>query len=170
MCCALVVGRSVSRQRWPSADSACFARWPNAPDRPPWTGIERLKNFAGALPSLVLGQAANRPCSLQRLQFPFNSYLSTCWIVQRLTSRSLASSRWLTLFHRSTRMYSRCCSVRRGRDGAVPYRVPPPLAEGEHHRELELPGGRRGVEVFRQGPELHSRQVQALRPSITCSP
>ena len=40
-------------------------------------------------------------------------------------------------------------------------RVTPPLAEGEHHRELELAGGRRGVEVFRQGPELNSRQVQA---------
>ena len=26
----------------------------------------------------------------------------------------------------------------------------PPLAEGEHHRELELAGGRRSVEVFRQ--------------------
>ena len=31
-------------------------------------------------------------------------YLSTCWMVQRLTSRSLASSRWLTPFDRSTRM------------------------------------------------------------------
>ena len=41
-------------------------------------------------------------------------YLSTCWMVQRLTSRSLASSRWLTPFDRSTWMYSRCCSVRLG--------------------------------------------------------
>ena len=36
-------------------------------------------------------------------------------MVQRLTSRSLASSRWLTPFDRSTRMYSRCYSVRLGR-------------------------------------------------------
>ena len=44
-----------------------------------------------------------------------NPYPSTCWMVQRLTSRSLASSRWLTPFDRSTLMYSRCCSVRLGR-------------------------------------------------------
>ena len=57
-------------------------------------------------------------CSLQRLQFPPNHTLppdpSTCWMVQRLTSRSLTSSRWLTPFGRSTRMYSRCSSVRLG--------------------------------------------------------
>ena len=47
-------------------------------------------------------------------------------------------------------------------DRAIPDRVPPPLAEGEHHRELKLTRGRRSVEVFRQGTELHSRMVQAL--------
>ena len=36
-------------------------------------------------------------------------------MVQRLTSRRLASSRWLTPFDRSARMYSRCRSVRLGR-------------------------------------------------------
>ena len=36
-------------------------------------------------------------------------------MVQRLTSRRLASSRWLTPFDRSARIYSRCCSVRVGR-------------------------------------------------------
>ena len=41
-------------------------------------------------------------------------YPSACWMVQRLTSRSLASSRWLTPFDRSTWMYSRCRSVRLG--------------------------------------------------------
>ena len=66
--------------------------------------MDRLKDFAAALPSLVLGQPVNRPCSVPRLQFPPNRYLSTCWMVQRLTSRSLASSRWLTPFDRSTRM------------------------------------------------------------------
>ena len=55
------------------------------------------------------------PCSVQRLQFPPNPYPSTCWMVQRLTSRSLASSRWLTPFDRSIWMYSRCCSLRLGR-------------------------------------------------------
>ena len=35
-------------------------------------------------------------------------YPSTCWMVQRLTSRRLASSRWLTPLDRSSRMYSRC--------------------------------------------------------------
>ena len=48
------------------------------------------------------------------------------------------------------------------RDRALPDRVPPPLAEGEHHRELEPAVGHGRVKVFRQGPELHSRPVQAL--------
>ena len=39
-------------------------------------------------------------------------YPSTCWMVQRLTSRRLASSRWLTPLDRSSLTYSRCCSVR----------------------------------------------------------
>ena len=52
--------------------------------------------------------------------------------------------------------------LRLARDRPLPDGVPPPLAEGEHHLELELAGGRGRVEVFRQGPELHSRQVQAL--------
>ena len=38
----------------------------------------------------------------------------------------------------------------------------PPLAEGEHHRELEPAVGHGRVKVLRQGPELHSRPVQAL--------
>ena len=41
--------------------------------------------------------------------------------------------------------------LRLARDRALPDRVPPPLAEGEHHRELELAGGCGRVEVFRQG-------------------
>ena len=53
--------------------SAWFARWPTPADMPLWASIERGKNFADALPSLVLGQAANWPCSVQRLQFPFKS-------------------------------------------------------------------------------------------------
>ena len=78
--------------------------------------MNHLKNFAAGLPSLVvLGQAANRPYSVQKLQFPSNPYLFACWMVQRLTSRRLASSRWLTPFDHSTRMYLRCRSVRLGR-------------------------------------------------------
>ena len=57
----------------------------------------------------------HRPCSVQMLRFSVSPYPSTCWMVQRLTSKSLASSRWLTPFDRSSRMYSRCCSVRLGR-------------------------------------------------------
>ena len=55
------------------------------------------------------------PCSLPRLQFPVSPYPSTCWMVQRLTSRRLASSRWLTPLDRSSLMCSRCCSVSIGR-------------------------------------------------------
>ena len=52
--------------------------------------------------------------------------------------------------------------LRQPRERALLDRVPLPLAEGEHHRELEF-GGRRGrVEVFRQGPELPSYTVQVL--------
>ena len=54
-------------------------------------------------------------CSLQRLQFPLTHYPSTCWTVQWLTSSCLASFRGLTPFDRSSRMYSRCCSVKLGR-------------------------------------------------------
>ena len=54
-------------------------------------------------------------------------YLSTCWMVQRLTSRSLARSRWLIPFDRSRRMYSRCCSLRLGRrPGKQPRSAPSP--------------------------------------------
>ena len=52
--------------------------------------------------------------------------------------------------------------LRLARHRALPDRVPPPLAEGEHHREVALAGGRGRVEVFRQGPELPSYTVQAL--------
>ena len=52
--------------------------------------------------------------------------------------------------------------LRLTRDRALPDRVPPPLAEGEHHRELEFAGRRRSVEVFRQGPELLFHPVQTL--------
>ena len=44
----------------------------------------------------------HRPCSVQMLRFSVSPYPSTCWMVQRLTSRRLASSRWLTPFDRSS--------------------------------------------------------------------
>ena len=53
--------------------------------------------------------------SSQRMRLPSILYPSTCWMVQRLTSRRLASSRWLTPLDRSSRMYCRCCPVRTGR-------------------------------------------------------
>ena len=56
-----------------------------------------------------------QPSALTHPAPPPNRYLSTCWMVQRLTSRRLASSRWLTPFDRSARMYSRCHSFRLGR-------------------------------------------------------
>ena len=53
-------------------------------------------------------------------------------------------------------------ALRLARQRALPDRARPPLAESNHHRELELAGGRGRVEVLRQGPELHSGVVQAV--------
>ena len=115
------------------------------------------------------------PCSAPRLRSPPAPYPSTYWMVQRLTSRRLASSRWVTPFDRFIRMYSRCCSVglgpsaretafgprlRLARNRTLLDRVSPRLAEGEHYRELELAVGHGRVKVFRQRPELHSHPVQ----------
>ena len=136
-----------------------------------------LKDFAAALPSLVIGQAANRPCSAHRMRFPPNPYRSTCSIVQRLTCRRLASSRWLTPFDRSTWMYSRCRSVRLGRR---PEKRPSvrafawpaterSLIEFRHHslkastiESWSRPLAVARVKVFRQGPELVFHPVQTL--------
>ena len=79
-------------------------------------------------------------------------YRSTCWTVQRLTFRGLASSLCLTRFDSSPLT---CTSGRSERLG-------PCSSSATTHRELELAGGRRDVEVFRQRPELHSRSVQTL--------
>ena len=38
--------------------------------------------------------------------------------------------------------------LRLPRHRALPDRVPPPLAEGEHHRELELAGGRGRIKIL----------------------
>ena len=63
------------------------------------------EDLAGLGIAMIRGAAAGAfGRSVQRLHCPPNPYLSTCWMVQRLTSRSLASSRWLTPFDRSTRM------------------------------------------------------------------
>ena len=53
-------------------------------------------------------------------------------------------------------------------DRAVPDRVTPPLAEGEHHRELELAGGRRAVS--KSSARDRNSTPAWCRPSITCSP
>ena len=69
--------------------------------------------------------------SVPRLQFPLKPYPSTSWMVQRLTSRRLASSRWLTPLDRSSLMYSRCCPVRSGR---LPGKGPSVRALARIHR------------------------------------
>ena len=119
----------------------------------------------------------HRPCSVQMLRFSVSPYPSTCWMVQRLTSRRLASSRWLTPFDRSALMYSRCCSLRSGR---LPGKRPSvralawpaterSLIEFRHHSlkartiaSWSLPLAVAVSKSFRQGPELHSCPVQAL--------
>ena len=47
-------------------------------------------------------------------------------------------------------------------DGPLLDRVPPPLTEGQDHRQLQFVAGRCGVKVLGQGPELHAPQVQVL--------
>ena len=75
-----------------------------------------------------------------------------CWIFHRLTSRSLASSRWLTPLASSSRTYTFCCSVRTvGHPGEWP-----------SVRAVAWAPIERSLIEFRQGPELHSRPVQAL--------
>ena len=78
-------------------------------------GVDLIGSGAGGT-----GQLHYRGCpgvrdGVDTTQFLPNRYLSTCWMVQRLTSRRLARSRWLTPFDRSARMYSRCRSFRLGR-------------------------------------------------------
>ena len=102
-----------------------------------------LKDFVAALPSLVIGQAANRPCSAHRMRFPPNPYLSTCSIVQRLTCRTLeavlAGSLPLTVPHGCTsavaRLGSAACQRNAPRpapclasDRAFPDRIAPSFA------------------------------------------
>ena len=89
------------------------------------------------------------PCSVPRLQFSLNFYPSTCWMVQRLTSRRLASSRWLTPFERS-------------------------LIEFRHHslkastiESWSLPVG---VAVSKSSARDRNSTPARCRPSITCSP
>ena len=143
------------------------------------TGVAMiLRTVAGKVLGAQLGQAAIWLCSVQKLHFPCNPYLSTRWMVQRLTSKRLASYCWLTPFDRSTSdvlplLPRSGWAVRPGKrpsvrafawhgDRALPDRVSPPLAESEHHPRVGAgTGGRGRVEVFRQGPELglHSRMV-----------
>ena len=122
------------------------------------------------------------PCSVPRLQFSLTPYPSTCWMVQRLTSRRLASSRWLTPLDRSSLMYSRYCSVRSGR---LPGKRPSvralawpaterSLIEFRHHSlkastiaSWSLPVA---VAVSKSSARDRNSTPAWCRPSITCSP
>ena len=144
--------------------------------------MDRLKDFAAALPSQVLGQSANWPRFLQRLHFPPPS-LSVHLLdgptadLQTLGQFPLAHS--LRPLHpdvlplllaqagppaRETPFGPR---LRLPRDRALPDRVPPALAEGEHHRELEPTVGHGRVEVLHRD---RNSPPTRCRPSITYSP
>ena len=58
---------------------------------------------------------------------------------------------------RETALYPR---LRLPRDRALPDRVGPPLAEGQHHRELGLTGGHGRVGVF---PRLYAKSREDIR-------
>ena len=114
------------------------------------------------------------------VHFPSNSYLSTCWMVQRLTSKRLANFRWLTPFDRSTRMYSRCWSVRLGsRPGKRPSARAWPatersLIEFRHHslKASTIASWSRSVDVAVSKSSARDRNSTPARcrPSITRSP
>ena len=121
-------------------------------------------------------------------------YPSTCWMVQRLTSKRLAQ---LPLAHTPRPLPPDVLPLLLGqagpptgklalgprlglaRDRALSDGVSPPLAEGEHHRELELASGIGGVEVFREewkstplcarprSPAARRSAVQAAAPKRT---
>ena len=130
----------------------------------------------------MLVQTASRPSSVPRLQCPAQPYPSTYWMVQRLTSRRLASSRRLTPFDCSACMYSRCCSVRLGRrPGKRPsvraFAWPATersLIEFRHHSlkastmaSWSLPVA---VDVLKSSDSGRNSTPARSRPSITCSP
>ena len=144
--------------------------------------MNHLKNFAAGLPSLVvLGQAANRLYSVQKLQFPSNPYLSACWMVQRLTSSRLARSRWLT----PSTALPECTPLLLGQAGRRPGKRPSArafawpatersLIEFRHHslkastiESWSLPVG---VEVSKSSASDRNSTPAWCRPSITCSP
>ena len=153
-----------------------------------WLVAILLKDFAAALPSalpsVVIGQAANRRCSAHRMRFPPTPYQSTCSIVQRLTCRRLASSRWLTPFDRSTWMYSRCRSVRHGcrpekRPSARAFAFAWPatvrsLIEFRHHSlkasTIESWSRPLAVDVSKSSDRDRNSTPILCRPSTTCSP
>ena len=125
-----------------------------------------------------------QPCSAHRMRFPPTPYRSTCSIVQRLTCRRLASSRWLTPFDRSTWMYSRCRSVRLGcrpekRPSARTFARPATvrsLIEFRHHSlkastiESWSWSWPLDVDVSNSSDRDRDSSSTLCRPSITCSP
>ena len=87
----------------------------------PVNGAEILGHWGGVMVAhLQYARDSSEDCNFHPTPYP-----STCWMVQRLTSRSLASCRWLTPLDRSSLMYSRCCPDSRGRRrGNGPRSVP----------------------------------------------
>ena len=122
------------------------------------------------------------PLTVQKLHFPCNPYLSTCWMVQRLTSKRLASYCWLTLFDRSAPMYSCCRLVRVGRrPGQRPsarafawHATERSLIEFHHYslKASTIRSGSRSVAVGVSKPSDRDwdSTLARCRPSITCSP
>ena len=139
-----------------------------------------------ALPSLVLGQAANWPCSVLRLQ-PATCNLQPTLPVHLLDGpaadlQELGQFPWLTSFDRSSRMYSRCCWVRLGRrpgkrPSAHAFAWPATersLIEFRHHSlkanttaSCSLPVD---VDVSKSSDRDRNFPPTRCRPSITCSP
>ena len=170
----------ISVGSWPMCCPPVRARF--CPGLIRWLVAIPLKDFAAALPSLVIGQAANRPCSAHRMRFPPTPYRSTCSIVQRLTCKRLASSRWLTPFDRSTWMYSRCRSVRHGcrpekRPSARAFAWPATvrsLIEFRHHSlkasTIESWSRPLAVDVSKSSDRDRNSTPARCGPSTTCSP
>ena len=141
-----------------------------------------LKDFVAALPSLVIGQAANRPCSAHRMRFPPTPYRSTCSTVQRADLQALGQ---FSLAHSLRPFHLDVLPLSLGQ-ARLPARETPlgprlrlaatvrSLIEFRHHSlkasTIERWSRPLAVDVSKSSDRDRNSTPARYRPSITCSP